>query len=140
MLMNFLQVLLADGTPVWSSIVLSNATPYKTFKVRYLPGWFVLNIYMDSCYTMKHWKRISTSNFLTFCYMDFSVDNIFPYLKQELTPNEVLPNDFIRTINYSDYSSVRYLQNCFFLYSFLYNLLNPLSTHFICQSPGRGSL
>ncbi|PON67661.1 FAD/NAD(P)-binding domain containing protein [Parasponia andersonii] len=49
-------VLLADGTPVPSSIVLSNATPYRTFK--------------------------------------------------ELTPNEVLPDDFIRAINYSDYSSV----------------------------------
>ncbi|EXC35486.1 hypothetical protein L484_026793 [Morus notabilis] len=48
-------VLLADGTLVRSSIVLSNATPYKTFK--------------------------------------------------ELTPNEVLPDDFLRAIKYSDYSS-----------------------------------
>ncbi|XP_065625532.1 uncharacterized protein LOC111998842 isoform X3 [Quercus suber] len=48
-------VLLADGTPVHSSVVLSNATPYKT-------------------------------------YMD-------------LVPRSVLPDDFIRAIKYSDYSS-----------------------------------
>ncbi|KAL5557288.1 hypothetical protein UlMin_039524, partial [Ulmus minor] len=48
-------VLLADGTEVRSSIVLSNATPFRTFK--------------------------------------------------ELTPNGVLPDDFVRAINYSDYSS-----------------------------------
>ncbi|KAM4118154.1 hypothetical protein ACB094_02G179200 [Castanea mollissima] len=48
-------VLLADGTPVRSSVVLSNATPYKT-------------------------------------YMD-------------LVPRDVLPDDFIRAIKYSDYSS-----------------------------------
>ncbi|KAK2657210.1 hypothetical protein Ddye_010262 [Dipteronia dyeriana] len=48
-------VLLADGTEVHSSIVLSNATPYKTF--------------------------------------------------MELVPNNVLPEDFILSIKYSDYSS-----------------------------------
>ncbi|KAM6563216.1 hypothetical protein CsatB_023214 [Cannabis sativa] len=48
-------ILLADGTSVRSSIVLSNATPHRTFK--------------------------------------------------ELTPNQVLPDDFIRAISYSDYSS-----------------------------------
>lgn len=48
-------VLLADGMPVRSSIVLSNATPYKTFK--------------------------------------------------ELTPDDVLPDNFVRAIKYSDYSS-----------------------------------
>ncbi|XP_050291408.1 uncharacterized protein LOC126732535 isoform X3 [Quercus robur] len=48
-------VLLADGTPVRSSVVLSNATPYKT-------------------------------------YMD-------------LVPRDVLPDDFLRAIKYSDYSS-----------------------------------
>ena len=31
----FYQVLLVDGTAVHSSIVLSNATPYRTFKVMY---------------------------------------------------------------------------------------------------------
>lgn len=29
------EVLLADGTPVRSSVVLSNATPYKTYMVFY---------------------------------------------------------------------------------------------------------
>ncbi|KAF3439341.1 hypothetical protein FNV43_RR17618 [Rhamnella rubrinervis] len=48
-------VLLADGTQVHSSVVLSNATPYRTFK--------------------------------------------------ELAPNNVLPADFVRAIEYSDYSS-----------------------------------
>ncbi|GMN23547.1 hypothetical protein TIFTF001_047566 [Ficus carica] len=48
-------VLLGDGMPVHSLIVLSNATPYKTFK--------------------------------------------------ELTPDDVLPDDFIRAIKNSDYSS-----------------------------------
>ncbi|KAF2290736.1 hypothetical protein GH714_015248 [Hevea brasiliensis] len=48
-------VLLADGTEVLSSVVLSNATPYKTF--------------------------------------------------MELVPNNVLPEDFIRALKYSDYSS-----------------------------------
>ncbi|KAH7520037.1 hypothetical protein FEM48_Zijuj08G0101200 [Ziziphus jujuba var. spinosa] len=48
-------VLLADGTRVHSSVVLSNATPYKTFK--------------------------------------------------ELAPSNVLPDNFLRAIEYSDYSS-----------------------------------
>ncbi|CAK9162342.1 unnamed protein product [Ilex paraguariensis] len=48
-------VLLADGTEVHSSVVLSNATPYKTF--------------------------------------------------MELVPENVLPEDFVRAIKYSDYSS-----------------------------------
>ncbi|XP_014509131.1 pyridine nucleotide-disulfide oxidoreductase domain-containing protein 2 [Vigna radiata var. radiata] len=48
-------VTLADGTEVHSSIVLSNATPYKTFI--------------------------------------------------ELVPDDVLPNDFVRAIKHSDYSS-----------------------------------
>lgn len=48
-------VLLSDGSRVQSSIVLSNATPYKTFK--------------------------------------------------ELVPDGVLPDDFLRAIKYSDYSS-----------------------------------
>ncbi|XP_047155295.1 pyridine nucleotide-disulfide oxidoreductase domain-containing protein 2 [Vigna umbellata] len=48
-------VTLADGTEVHSSIVLSNATPYKTFI--------------------------------------------------ELVPHDVLPNDFVRAIKHSDYSS-----------------------------------
>ncbi|GLU13724.1 hypothetical protein SLE2022_303400 [Rubroshorea leprosula] len=48
-------VLMADGTRVQSSIVLSNATPYKTF--------------------------------------------------MELVPSNVLPDDFVRAIKYSDYSS-----------------------------------
>ncbi|KAK7262859.1 hypothetical protein RJT34_30440 [Clitoria ternatea] len=48
-------VILADGTEVHSSIVLSNATPYKTF--------------------------------------------------MELVPNNVLPDDFVRAIKHSDYSS-----------------------------------
>ncbi|KAL9327054.1 hypothetical protein ACSQ67_007699 [Phaseolus vulgaris] len=48
-------VTLADGTEVHSSIVLSNATPYKTF--------------------------------------------------MELVPDDVLPNDFVRAIKHSDYSS-----------------------------------
>ncbi|GLT80014.1 hypothetical protein SLA2020_514770 [Shorea laevis] len=48
-------VLMADGTRVQSSIVLSNATPYKTF--------------------------------------------------MELVPSNILPDDFIRAIKYSDYSS-----------------------------------
>ncbi|RVW51843.1 Pyridine nucleotide-disulfide oxidoreductase domain-containing protein 2 [Vitis vinifera] len=49
-------VLLADGTRVHSSVVLSNATPYKTF--------------------------------------------------MEFVPENVLPDDFLRAIKYSDYSSV----------------------------------
>ncbi|KAI9166218.1 hypothetical protein LWI28_028119 [Acer negundo] len=49
------EVLLADGTEVHSSTVLSNATPYKTF--------------------------------------------------MELVPNKVLPEDFVLSIKYSDYSS-----------------------------------
>ncbi|XP_057994721.1 uncharacterized protein LOC110664609 isoform X2 [Hevea brasiliensis] len=48
-------VFLADGTQVHSTVVLSNATPYKTF--------------------------------------------------MELVPQNVLPDDFVRTIKYSDYSS-----------------------------------
>ncbi|EEF40864.1 pyridine nucleotide-disulfide oxidoreductase domain-containing protein 2 [Ricinus communis] len=48
-------VLLADGRQVLSSVVLSNATPYKTF--------------------------------------------------MELVPNNVLPEDFVRALKYSDYSS-----------------------------------
>ncbi|RDX64518.1 Pyridine nucleotide-disulfide oxidoreductase domain-containing protein 2, partial [Mucuna pruriens] len=48
-------VILSDGTEVHSSIVLSNATPYKTF--------------------------------------------------MELVPNNVLPDDFVRAIKHSDYSS-----------------------------------
>ncbi|KAH1206465.1 Pyridine nucleotide-disulfide oxidoreductase domain-containing protein 2 [Glycine max] len=48
-------VTLADGTEVHSSIVLSNATPYKTF--------------------------------------------------MELVPNDILPDDFVRAIKHSDYSS-----------------------------------
>lgn len=48
-------VLLADGTPVYSSVVLSNATPYKTF--------------------------------------------------MDLVPKDVLPDDFLRAIKLSDYSS-----------------------------------
>ncbi|XP_010550407.1 PREDICTED: pyridine nucleotide-disulfide oxidoreductase domain-containing protein 2-like [Tarenaya hassleriana] len=48
-------VLLADGTRVDASVVLSNATPYRTF--------------------------------------------------MELVPNNALPNDFVRAIKHSDYSS-----------------------------------
>ncbi|KAI4327597.1 hypothetical protein L6164_020037 [Bauhinia variegata] len=48
-------VILADGTQVHSSVVLSNATPYRTFT--------------------------------------------------ELVPNHVLPEDFVRAVKYSDYSS-----------------------------------
>ncbi|KAF3440790.1 hypothetical protein FNV43_RR19076 [Rhamnella rubrinervis] len=32
--------------------------------------------------------------------------DVSPYLKQELAPNNVLPADFVRAIEYSDYSSV----------------------------------
>nr|XP_025671985.1 pyridine nucleotide-disulfide oxidoreductase domain-containing protein 2 isoform X1 [Arachis hypogaea] len=53
--MAYIQVILADGTKVHSSIVLSNATPYRTF--------------------------------------------------MELVPNDALPDDFVRAIKHSDYSS-----------------------------------
>ncbi|KAJ0098049.1 hypothetical protein Patl1_28933 [Pistacia atlantica] len=55
-------VLLIDGTQVHSSIVLSNATPCKTFMA-------------------------------------------YVFLAQGLVPQEVLPDDFLRAIKYSDYKS-----------------------------------
>ncbi|KAA8547367.1 hypothetical protein F0562_003769 [Nyssa sinensis] len=58
-------VLLADGTRVHSSVVLSNATPYKTF----------------------------TGNLQILFHLT------------ELVPRSVLPDDFLRAIKYSDYSS-----------------------------------
>lgn len=40
----FYQVILADGTQVQSSVVLSNATPYKTFMVTFFFYFHSVNI------------------------------------------------------------------------------------------------
>uniref|UniRef100_A0A2N9EP53 Pyridine nucleotide-disulfide oxidoreductase domain-containing protein 2 n=1 Tax=Fagus sylvatica TaxID=28930 RepID=A0A2N9EP53_FAGSY len=73
-------VLLADGTLVHSSMVLSNATPYKT-------------------------------------YMD-------------LVPKDVLPDDFIRAIKYSDYSSVSSLFDFIYCDSVVHK--PSILCHFVC--------
>lgn len=36
---------------------------------------------------------------------------VFPHVTQDLVPKNVLPDDFIRAIKYSDYSSVSTLYN-----------------------------
>lgn len=33
----------------------------------------------------------------------------YAFLKQELVPNNVLPDDFVRALKYSDYSSVSFI-------------------------------
>lgn len=60
-------------------------------------------------------------------YVDFNVDSsIFAHVTQDLVPKNVLHDDFIQAIKYSDYSSV----------SAVYNLIKYLLCHFICYILG----
>lgn len=71
---NVIQVLLADGTPVRSSVVLSNATPYKTYMVFYWHYWFILNLLKAYTTDVVIMRKVFRLNFLSplFC-LDFIV-------------------------------------------------------------------
>ncbi|GMN26316.1 hypothetical protein TIFTF001_046044 [Ficus carica] len=78
-------VLLADGMQVRSKLVLSNATPYKTF--------------MLTCWISVIFMLIPTYGFF------YPTCLVYAFRTQDLVPNDVLPDDFLCAIKNVDYSS-----------------------------------
>lgn len=87
---------------MYSSIVLSNATPYKTFMVRRLNCFFVVQ---KVAYLVKGKRQIHAA-FEVFIIRYFSPVQAYIFLAQGLVRQDVLPDDFLRAVKNSDYNSV----------------------------------
>lgn len=92
-------MLLADGTRVHSSVVLSNATPHRTFLVCFPIA------YVFSCLLHRFKKYLLKSRIWILWYeLIFHV-----FSMQGLVPRDALPEDFLHAIENLDYNSVRSL-------------------------------
>jgi len=105
---------------VHSPVVLSNATPYKTFVVRKTQKYVIL-------------QRCTSSSFASITKQIFFYTDMW-FLLQDLVPSSVLPEDFLCAIKAADYSSVRtcvqaYFSTIIMVFSFQPKKLHLTNSH-----------